>query len=65
MNKIKPTVEEMRSFMHFQELVLLFAKKENKILEKSALESEKDDDGDESAVKQCSRKENQRRTPKQ
>jgi hypothetical protein len=56
MDKIKPTVEEIRSFMYLQELVFLFAKKEKKILEESVSEYEEDEVGDKSPIKQCSRK---------
>ncbi len=34
MNKIKPTLKEIRSFMYLQELVCIFAKKEKQIREK-------------------------------
>jgi hypothetical protein len=56
-NNRVPDVEEIRSFLYLQELVLLFAQKERKgKAHHLALESEEDEDSEESTVKESKKK---------
>ena len=56
-NNRVPDIEEIRSFLYLQELVLLFAKKERKgKAHHLALESEEDEDSEESTVKESKKK---------
>ena len=56
-NNRVPDIEEIRSFLYLQELVLLFAKKERKGKDHHlASESEEDEDSEESTVKESKKK---------